>query len=409
MEKVKVVKKALCIAVLLILLLTGCENGHPLPPQMEIDDIDLIKVIALDRCEDIRMLKITVTFQKATAVGSGQEVGSIGNEQVIVLSAMNETVQAAIRQFQTYTSNKVFWGHTGFYLIGEDAAKEDIVRYLDFLARDHDFRPNCRVFITHGKAGDILEKSNLPGFFIADYLESLTENTKLLSKSGSLKMMQLMRELDENTTFGIAIPAISLDGELVKVKGTEFPLSEAVLVEGYAIIKDFKLAGFVSQSDSRGYNIIMNNASRGMIKITDQSGNNVGVEILGVSSKTIPVIKNGQVTEIRIKTWLETNIDEVHSRGEIFTEDSLTYLEHQQAEVIRKEMENCIKLAKDLESDFLGIGKAVKLKHPIIWNRIKDHWKEIFRELEIKIEIESHINRTYDIREPNGYRAGEQS
>jgi len=407
MDKVNAVKKTLYITALLILLLTGCGDGHPLPPQMEIDDIDLIKVIALDRCHDANKVKITVTFQKATAVSSGQESGSIGNEQVIVLSSLNDTVQAAIRQFQTYTSNKVFWGHTGFYLIGEDAAKEDIVKYLDFLARDHDFRPNCRVYVTYGKAGDILEKSNLPGFFIADYLESLTENTKLLSKSGNLKMMRLMHELDENTIFGLAIPAISLDGELVKSKGSQFPLKEAVRVEGYAIIKDFKLAGFVSQSDSRGYNIIMNNASRGMIGITDESGENVGVEIMGINSKTIPVIKNGQVTEIRIKTRLETNVDEVHSRKDIFTEDSLIYLEQQQAEVIKKEMENCMKLAKDLEADFLGIGKAVKLKHPIVWNRIKDHWDEIFREIEIKFEIDSHINRTYDIREPNGYKEGE--
>jgi spore germination protein KC len=403
------VKRIICITVFIITLLTGCRDGDPLPLHMEIDDIDLIKVIAVDRCEDYRMVKVTVTFQKAAAGSTEQEGSTRGNEQVIVLSALNETVQAAIRQFQTYTNNRVFWGHTDFYLIGEEAAKEDIVRYLDFFTRDHDFRPNSKVFVTYGKAGDILEESNLPGFFIADYLESLEENTKLLSRSGSLRMLQLMHELDENTTFGIAIPAISLDGELVKAKGTDFPLNKAVKVEGYAIIKNFKLAGFISQSDSRGYNIIKNIASRGMIGITDQSGKNLGVEIIGVRSKVIPVIKNGQVTGVRIKTWLETNVDEVQSRKDVFTEDSLTYLEQQQAEVIKKEMENCVKLAKDLDCDFLGIGKAVHLRHPIVWNRIKDHWDEIFQELDIEFEIESHINRTYDIREPNGYRAGGQN
>lgn len=403
------VKKAFCIIVLLIMLLTGCKDGYPLPPQTEIDDIELIKVIAVDRCDDSNMVKVTVTSRKATAASTGQEGGMSANEQIVVLSALNETVQAAIRQFQTYTNKKIFWGHTGFYLIGEEAAKEDIVRYLDFFARDHDFRPNSKVFVTYGKAGDILEKSNLPGFFIADYLESLAENTKLLSKSGSLKILQLMTELDENTTFGIAVPAISLDGELVKSKGAKFPLDKAVLVEGYAIIKDFKLAGFVSQSDSRGYNFIGNIGDMGMIGITDQAGKNIGVEIVGKRSKIIPLVENGQLTAIRIKTWLETNVDEVHSRKDIFTEDSLIYLEHQQAEAIKKEMENCVKLAKELKADFLGIGKAVRLKHPIVWNRIKDHWDEIFQEIDIKFEIVSFVSRTYDIREPNGYKAGEQN
>ena len=402
-------KKKITVTMLSILLLTGCRDGQFLPMREEIDELNLIRVIAVDKSEVHNQIKVTVTSQKAAGDSGGQSgegEASSGNEQVIVLSSMEKTVQAAIRHFQTYTNKHVFWGHSNFYLIGEDAAKEDIVKYLDFFARDHNLRPNSEVYIIYGQAGDILERSNLPGFFIADFLESLKENKKYLATSGSMEVLQLMVDLDENRIFGIAVPTLSLDGELTKAKGTQHPLTKGVRVEGYAVIKDFKLVGYINQSDSRGYNLIKNEGYKAAFDITDQEGEDVGMEIMGVQTKIIPRVENGQLVGVRIISRIEANIDEVHTKRDIFKEDSLKYLEHQQSEVIKKEMENIVKLAKKLNADFLGIGKAVHQKHPVLWERMKDQWNELFQELDIEIKVESHINRTYDIREPNGYRAG---
>ncbi len=401
-------KKKITVIMLLILLLTGCSDGQPFPLRKEIDELNLIRVIAVDKSEVPNHIKVTVTSQKAAGGGGQSGTGEAGggNEQVIVLSAMEKTVQAAVRHFQTYTNKHVFWGHSSYYLIGEDAAKEDIVKYLDFFARDHDLRPNSEVYIIYGQAGDILEKSNLPGFFIADFLESLSENTEYLATSGSLQVLQLMIELDENRIFGIAVPMLSLDGELTKAKGTQHPLTKGVRVEGYAVIKDFKLVGYMNQSDSRGYNFIKNEGYKASIDITDRDGENVGMEIMRVRTKIIPREENGQLVGVRIISRIEANIDEVHTKRDIFKEDSLKYLEQQQSEVVKKEMESSVKLAQKLNADFLGIGKAVHQKHPVLWERMKDRWNELFQELDIEIEVESHINRTYDIREPNGYRAG---
>lgn len=403
-------RKVTVVAILTFMLLAGCKDGSLLPPRREIDELNIIRVIAVDKCKDPDLIKVTVTSKKEGQAGGGGGGGDSGgsSEQIIVLSLEDKTVLSAVKQFHTYINKQVFWGHTDFYLIGEEAAKEDIVRYLDFLSRDHDFRLDSTVYITSGNAGDFLERSNVPGYFLADYLKSLSNKISLTSTSSKMKILQLMGELDENKTFGIAIPMIKLIGEKARTKGGQNRLLEDIDVDGYGVVKDFKLVDFVHKPDSRGYNFISNNINSGVIQIKDQEGKNIGMDIVGGETKISSKVEAGHLARVEISTKLETNIDEVQTRENILKEDTLHYLEQQESNVIKEEMMKCIQLAQDRNADFLGIGRAVNFKHPILWDKIKDQWNEIFPKLEITVKVESHINRTYDIKEPNGYKAGEK-
>jgi len=406
----RLAKKALLIIVVSImtLALTGCKNLRILPPRVEISELNLVRAMAVDKGEDGGIL-VTITSKKEgenQGTGSG-EGGPATTEQVIVLSAEGQTIESAVRQFQTYINKRVFWGHCTFFLIGEEAARQDISRYLDFYVRNHAVRMNSFVYVTKGKAADFLEKSNIPGFFIADYLKSLSKNVSLVSYSDSMDVLDLAKELDDNTTFGAAVPALSLSEGTVRAKGLEITLEKDVKQEGYAIIKDYKLVAFLDPPVSRGYNTIKNRLVSGFINVRDRSGANLGLEIIQSVTRIKPVVENGQLKEVKIVNHLETNIDEVQSKMNVFDEDCIFYLEDQQEQVIKSEIEECVRLAQKLNADFLGIGKAVRLKHPILWEKIKDRWNEIFPELDIKVEVESHVNRTYDIKEPTGYKESE--
>lgn len=402
-------KRIIAATVIMLIVMTGCEQKNFLPQRLEIGELNLVRVIAVDKGKEDGNILVTVTSKKEGEAGGtgGGEGGQTSGEQVIVLSEEGPTVESAIRQFQTYINKRVFWGHSSFYLIGEEAAREDIVKYVDFFVRDHALRLDSTVHITKGKAGDFLEKSNAPGFFIGDFLKSLIKDISLVSYSDSMDISELISDLDENTTFGIAVPVISLVEGTVREKGMENALNKAVKQEGYAIIKDYKLVEFLDPPDSRGYNTIANKLVSGFINARDQSGMNLGLEILKSETKIRPIVEKGQLTGVKIKCHLETNIDEVQAKIDVFLPDSIVFLEQQQGEVIKGEMEKCIQIAQQTNADFLGIGEAVHLKHPVIWDKIKDQWNEIFPELDITVEVESHINRTYDIREPTGYKDGD--
>lgn len=169
------------------------------------------------------------------------------------------------------------------------------------------------------------------------------------------------------------------------------------------IIKDLKLIDFIHRPISRGYNFIHNKVISGTIDVSDPKGNTVSMEILGSETSIVPKIEGNRLVGVNIKTRFETNINEIHSTENIFKQDTLRFLEQQQSNEIKSEMEKCVEFAKEHKTDFIGIGKKVNLKHPIIWEGLKDQWPLIFANLPVAIEVESKINRTYNIREPNGY------
>lgn len=401
-------RKLIFLIVACTVFFTGCKDGSILPKRNEIQRLEMLRVIGLDKSEDSGLLKVTVTSKREE--GGGGNSGGNGEEKpkqkAIVLTSEGKTMFSAERKFQTYTDKEIFFGHVDYYLFGEDAAKEDFTKYIDFFTRDHEMRLDSLVFIVRGEATQLIKKSSTSDYFIADRLEAISKNAGLLSLSGEMRMLKIMGELDQNDIFAFAIPSIKLIQRKEDISGIERQPKEDLEIDGYGIIKDFKLIGFLNRAIARGYNFIQNKIAAGTIDLIDKTGNSVAMEIMGNSTKIIPRVENAKVTGITIKSVFETNIDEVHSREDIFTEDILHYLEQQQSEQIIKDMEKCVEYAKENKADFLGIGKAVNLRHPIIWERIKDQWPAIFKDIPIMIKVESKINRTYDIQEPNGYRAG---
>ena len=111
---------------------------------------------------------------------------------------------------------------------------------------------------------------------------------------------------------------------------------------------------------------------------------------------------------VLIKTDVESNVAEMHSTMDIFNGDELEKLEKQQAAAVRQCMEAAVKLAQMNNSDILDMADRIYHKHPVKWQYIKDRWKEIFPQMRFDFEVTSAVKRTYDIRQPNKYKAGKE-
>ena len=71
--------------------------------------------------------------------------------------------------------------------------------------------------------------------------------------------------------------------------------------------------------------------------------------------------------------------------GESKTWDSL---ERRFAAAVRNEVLAALQAAQeDLESDILGLGRAVHNAYPREWQVMKDNWDEIFPALEVEVEV----------------------
>ncbi len=394
----------------LFIFLTGCKDGKFLPERTEVDKLNFVRAMALDKGSIPNTIKVTITSKEEKFdAGEGNESGSGGgHSKIIVATSEAETVFTAVRSFQSSTDKRLSFGHTDFILIGEDMAKEDISGYFDFITRDHEIRLTSLVYLVRGEASDILYMSNSSQNFLPDRLKNLSDSVELLSISSKMEIYQFEAQFDKNNIYAIAVPSLeAIEKKYISPNSDKEP-SKDININGYGIIKNYKLIGFINNSMARAYNFIVNEVGSGAIDIKNKDDRLVSMEIIGSETEIIPKIEENELAGIIIKTKFYTNINEAQVRTDILAKENINFLKQQQTNKINEEMKSLLKYAKENKADFLKIGQKIMLKHPVIWDKIKNQWDEVFSTLDIDIEIESIIMRTYDLEDPGRYKEDEK-
>jgi len=398
---VRVMRKRWIGIVLILLLanLTGCKNSI-LPQSKEISDLQLVQVIGIDKLSgDTDNFMLTIA-SKNLEEGGGQESsegagGKTGGsvEKALVLTAKGKTIFDAVRKLQTHSNKTLFWGHAEYYLIGEEAARDNIAKYLDFFTRDHELRIESKIYIVRDStAKDLIEQFNQGDFYIFDKLTILGQNIELLSNSEEMHVHDLMRLINIHHESARA-PCIYLTNR----EGGEGQQVKDIEVCGYAIFANLKLAGYIDIDISRGLNLITNNVGSSIVVVKDLTGKDVSLEIINSNTEVIPFFTGDNLDSVTLKTKVISNIGEIQSQIDITDEEFISYIESQQSEILKNEMEKVLEKVLDFNSDCLGICDRIRLKRPLKWHKIEDKWMEIWPNLKFNIQVESEIQRSYEM------------
>lgn len=396
-------KRFILLIVLLSIgaFLTGCSQKF-LPSRVEIDRLNIIRVVGVDKgFKDPNNICVTVTGKKRGGGQTGKTGGQAEAEKAIVLTNEAPTFLEAERKFQTYSDKQMFWGHVDYYLIGEEAARENIGKYIDFLVRDHEMRINSRIYIVEGAtAREFIEQTSTGEYFIADHLRAIGENSKLFTGSQELQILEFMQWLNDKCISAV-VPTLYLKSIGDEMEEGKKPAMDIEL-NGYAAFKNLKLITIIDRIQARGENFLLNRVISGAIQVKDPSGAMVGLDIIDNNTKIAPVVKDGELQGMMVRVKLSSNVDEMHSTLQIFTQETLNFLSAQQSNLVKREIEQVINTAQENNADFINMALVLSVNHPILWEKYKDRWDDIFPSLAINVEVQSKINRTYDIREPNG-------
>lgn len=394
---------AFLAAVIIASAAAGCGTTEFLPERTEIDKLLMIRAVGIDKgIKAAENIRVTALGKESEAGQGGGAGGQSQKEKALVLCNEAPTILEAEREFQTYSDRKMFWGHTEYVLISEDAARENIGRYIDFLIRDHEMRVNSKIYIIRGStAEEFIEKSSTGEYFMPDRLRAIGENSKLLSGARELEMLEFMQWL--NNKYSSAIAPVLYLRKAENGKNEEVNQAMEIEIGGYAAFRNLKLITFLDKEETRGENFLLNRVLTGVIEVKDKSGDMVGLDIISSSARIDIAFDAGELQGMIVKVKLISNVDEVHSTNNIFTEENLNYLSTEQSAIVKKEIEKVIKTAKENKIDFVDMADEFSKKHPVLWQKYKDKWEDIFPALPVTVEVESRIHRTYDIREPNGY------
>lgn len=420
MKKKHFILPVLIIFSIIFLMLSLMNFANPIAAVEGIEQNYFVLALGIDKGIEEGNVRITITSEKFSSTGDDSLSSSSQTKSSDTITSEGKTLFEASRKFDTFYSKKIFWGQIEYVIIGEDVAKEDILDYLDFCVRGHELRFDTLVAIAKGTTAEaVLRSDKKNGNFVPDVLDGIFKNSKKLSISKSMEMRDVITMFD-NKYASTYIPTIEMvtkkeskkeENKDLKNDSSESESSSKesekkdqnlkLEVNGFALFNKYKLSGYISGNLSRGLNFINGDTQSAPIVLEDKNNNKATLEILSSKPKIEVELKNN-IPKANILLEVSSNFSEELSQDFKYDKKELDYFTEKQNELIKGEMENTLKYLQENSFDSIGIGDKIYHKYPLEWDKIKDNWKELFKNMEINVTVKSKINRTYHIEETIG-------
>lgn len=369
------IKKIILFIIMInSVFLTGCWNYK------DIDQIRMVGCMAVDydkeKDEYITTIEIINPASKEEQQMSGELYTSIGK---LPFEGVRDIIMKAGR--------KLYWGHTKVMIVSKDIAKNKMIPILDYAYRDAEFRSDVYIIVSKEKtAKEILEKrikykvDAVMGYHLYDVLKS----QKHIEKYHRVELWRYLKCLYMDGMSPV-LPAIE---NRVKDEKNES------IISGIAVFDREKMVGWLDEHETKAFLWIIDQINASIIvfpaKLENESVK-VTLEILNNKTKIKPIIVNDNILmEINIKTNMR--LEEIAGTEDFISKKGREVLKKDAQKYIQNEIEKLIKKVQNkYHSDIFGFSRKIKKEMPDTWRKIKPNWKEVFTNLDIKVNVDVNI------------------
>jgi spore germination protein KC len=377
------------------LLLSGCWD------RTELNDLSLVKAIAIDKTKNNKVnvaaeLFLSTHTSQGMAGGGGGGGGAGGAQEKFVQTATGLDVADATTKLQEKLSRKIFWGHDKAFIIGESLAKSGIQNVLDFIVRGVGIRERTYVFVSEGDAKKILDVTPPLERNEAEVLRKMAESKIVMG----VTILDLWK-MAESEGRAAAIPMIRLS-KPVNPQGDKNNEGIAYISK-VAILKNLRMVGAVDDRTARGIQWLKNEVKTPIITVHPKGSKGlVAFHILHARTRLEPSIRNGTYT-ILVKGETKDDIIQNTTNLDTMSPVIIKKLEGEMAQQIERRMYQALdQIQKGMKADIFGFGAAFHRKYPKEWEKMSDHWDEIYPKVKVQIAIDAHILRPGVVTSPAG-------
>lgn len=304
------------------------------------------------------------------------------------------------KKFKLLPIKLLLGGHIAYCVIGEETAKNDLNEIVGYFATDEQIRYSGNVYIVkNSTAKDFFEKTVNPSRKLGQKLDSMEENIKFLSIVSEYKITDLLELVASKKQIGL-IPVLE---EIKEKEGGNNKESNSSLQDfdfsGYGIIQNAKLIDYLNKEESRSCNFIKNKTSETVIVLNsiEKEENDITLSTMDSKCNLEFIFNSNDLEKIKLDLKVKGNIEEISFGDEIYTDEEVAKLEEELNEVLKEQLKNVIDKSQKMNIDFLDISKVLERKHPFKYEKIKENWNEIWPKIEVQVNVESQIQRKYDL------------
>ncbi|MCW3790266.1 Ger(x)C family spore germination protein [Paenibacillus sp. LS1] len=366
------------------MLMTGCWSSSPIEKRyleagIAYDKVQPEERIASERVDYPQKQKIRRTVQYILPEAGAKSNNSPGkkfyNKEEIGDSIMEMTRE-------TYLTNRSPAGfHLKTIVISSKLLQEiPMHELLDFYLADNDIRLSLQVYTTTGTASDVL-KENASGEIPAFLLKELSANRKRISRLiKPVTLANLIGPLKSESSY--LLPNVSVEQSALKIKG-------AGVMKG----NTQKYGGYLNESYVEGLQWIKGDISGGIYKIKEPELQQQFVyEIKSVKSK-IKATVHGDDISFHVDMKSEGRLSEVFA-SDVKKMNNRTLEQH--SEIVEGEIktlvENTMDKLKKMHVEVADLGKALRIQHPAVWEKVKGNWDDTFTTIPVTFSVKLHID-----------------
>lgn len=367
--------KSKCLVLIIvssIILLSGCWNYR------ELNTLSIVAGIAIDK-NPLSGYQVTVEIINPQVEG---------NETLltpIILSMEGNSVFEAIRNLVMRSGRQLYSSHIKVVIISEDLAKEGLEPVLDWIHRDLEIRGDVWLLISEEEtAADILRGDSPINKAVSFHLDDVLKSQRTQTKYPTIELWDFMQKLSAE---GVS-PTIPLTN-LVEIDGKKIPQ-----IYGTAVFQRDKLVGILDGLSTQMFVWLTQPNLSDLLFVEKIRGSDLIItyEVFQQVVKMQPVEKTGELMmDIQIK--LQMGIAELnHPELNFLSKEVRENLETEAGKYIHQQIEKMISLTqKEFKSDILGFGSMIREQMPKKWKEINEEWLEKYKELIVRVSVETEI------------------
>lgn len=378
--------------VLCCLLLSGCWD------KVEIDRRIFVSVIGIDlgkdssNKEDVQKLKPNEPFQqrvqekKLSLIYGFPDIselgpGKPGTAKDQFISVDSSSMEDGIIQATGKSSRSIDVSHTKLIVISSAVLKdsETFKEIIDYLERHPNLDKMMQVVVSEGKAEDYVKYKPPMEKNIEYYLSGLMESSKKNASILPVTLNEMLVLLDTNGN--AIIPKVNMEED-----------KKDVVLSGMAVVKNYKLKGYLTPVEVEDLEI-MRGKIRGGMRVIYKNGHSINIDIEDMNRK-ISVSGDKNKLKFNIGIRLECQLRQFYKGEKVFSKQELDSL---QQDYSKSTSEECNVIAKMLQKEFtvdpIGLREYVEKYRPALWKQIQNNWDDAYKNADINVSVDTEIRR----------------
>ena len=168
---------------------------------------------------------------------------------------------------------------------------------------------------------------------------------------------------------------------------------ESSRTSGIAIFSESRLAGVLSGDETVGLLFLKDKVKSGYMELESEKYGNIGVRIIGASSKT-KAFAQGETVHFKVGVKLFFSIDEIENgTKESLSDAELAEIGKEVENAVRRDCEKAFYACTKSGSDCLRVGENLAKYDPAAYEKMSDDWEKYLKNAVLDFDCSGRLKK----------------